>query len=168
MTLRLTTDAPLDYILQETTFNLNGQVNLVLGPDETLSNSPMVIARKFEENTESYWRTWSLRLALQPEWQDAVVRAAITLKLCSYEPTGAIVAAMTTSIPEAPGSRQKLGLPVLLGPRRLLRYPRSYQPGRWPHPGELLPLAYEHRRAATPGTSSPCTALRLKKHSRSA
>ncbi len=104
MTLRLTTDAPLDYILRETTFNLNGQVNLVLGPDETLSNSPMVIARKFEENTESYWRTWSLRLALQPEWQDAVVRAAITLKLCSYEPTGAIVAAMTTSIPEAPGS----------------------------------------------------------------
>ncbi len=102
--MRLTTDAPLDYILEETTFNLNGQVNLVLGPDETLSDSPMEIARNFEEYTESYWRNWSLRLALQPEWQDAVVRAAITLKLCSYEPTGAIVAAMTTSIPEAPGS----------------------------------------------------------------
>ena len=57
MTLRLTTDAPLDYILQETTFNLNGQVNFVLGPDETLSDSPMEIARNFEENTESYWRT---------------------------------------------------------------------------------------------------------------
>ncbi len=104
MTLRLTTDAPIDYILEETTFNLNGQVNLVLGPDETLSDSPMEIARSFEEYTESYWRNWSLRLSLQPEWQDAVVRAAIALKLCSYEPTGAIVAAMTTSIPEAPGS----------------------------------------------------------------
>ena len=104
MTLRLTTDAPLDYVRQETTFNLNGPLNFVLGPDETLSDSPTEIARSFEEHTENYWRNWSLRLALQPEWQDAVVRAAITLKLCSYEPTGAIIAAMTTSIPEAPGT----------------------------------------------------------------
>ena len=66
--------------------------------------SPEEIARSFEEQTDLYWRIWSLRLALQPEWQEAVVRAAITLKLCSYEPTGAIIAAMTTSIPEAPGT----------------------------------------------------------------
>lgn len=104
MTLRLTTDAPLDYILQETTFNLNGPVSLVLGPDETLAESPTEIARSFEEYTENYWQNWSLRLALQPEWQEAVIRAAITLKLCSYEPTGGIIAAMTTSIPEAPGT----------------------------------------------------------------
>jgi GH15 family glucan-1,4-alpha-glucosidase len=38
------------------------------------------------------------------EWQEAVIRAAITLKMCNYEATGAIVAAMTTSIPEAPNS----------------------------------------------------------------
>ncbi|HEV7815797.1 MAG TPA: glycoside hydrolase family 15 protein, partial [Janthinobacterium sp.] len=51
-----------------------------------------------------YWRTWSRRLALPYEWQDVVIRAAITLKMSLFEDTGAIIAAMTTSIPEAPGS----------------------------------------------------------------
>ena len=104
MTLRLTTNAPIDYLRQETLFNLTAPLNFVLGPDETLTDSPAEIARSFEEHTEHYWRDWSLRLALQPEWQEAVIRAAIALKLCSYEPTGAIIAAMTTSIPEAPAS----------------------------------------------------------------
>jgi GH15 family glucan-1,4-alpha-glucosidase len=102
LTLRLTTDAPIDYVLQETAFAVGDPIHLVLGPDETLSDSPSEIARDFEEHTNLYWRNWSHRLALQPEWQEAVIRAAITLKLCSYEPTGAVVAAMTTSIPEAP------------------------------------------------------------------
>ena len=38
------------------------------------------------------------------EWQEEVIRAAITLKLCTYENTGAVLAALTTSIPEAPDS----------------------------------------------------------------
>ena len=42
--------------------------------------------------------------AISYEWQDAVIRAAITLKLSAFEETGAIIAAHTTSIPEAPGS----------------------------------------------------------------
>ena len=104
MTLRLTTDAPIDYILKETAFIAGEPINLVLGPDETLSEGPSETARDFEERTQLYWRGWSHRLALQPEWQDAVIRAAITLKLCSYEPTGAVIAALTTSIPEAPGT----------------------------------------------------------------
>jgi GH15 family glucan-1,4-alpha-glucosidase len=43
-------------------------------------------------------------LAIPLEWQQIVIRAAITLKLCQHEDTGAIVAALTTSIPEAPNS----------------------------------------------------------------
>ena len=76
----------------------------MLGADESLSDGTGAMARTFQEHTESHWRQWTRRLAIPPEWQDAVLRAAITLKLCTFEETGAIVAAMTTSIPEAPGS----------------------------------------------------------------
>ncbi len=101
LVLRLTTNAPITYVLDETSFQLKTPVSFILGPDETLSDGIEETARKFEEDTEFYWRQWVRRLALPLEWQQAVIRAAITLKLCCYEETGAIVAAMTTSIPEA-------------------------------------------------------------------
>ncbi len=104
--LRLTTTAPIDYIRDETPFNLNRPVDLILGADETLSESVEQTAYVFETRTRDYWLQWSHRLAIPYEWQDAVIRAAITLKLCAYEPTGAIVAALTTSIPEAPGTQR--------------------------------------------------------------
>ena len=100
-TLRMTTTAPVSYALAGTPFLLEERISLILGPDETLKGGVEETARDFEEQTAQYWRTWTRRLALPLEWQDAVVRAAITLKLCTFEDTGAIVAAMTTSIPEA-------------------------------------------------------------------
>jgi GH15 family glucan-1,4-alpha-glucosidase len=103
-TLRLTTDAPITYVQQGTWFSLAEPISLILGPDETLERGVPEVAREFEERTALYWRGWTRALSVPLEWQDAVIRAAITLKLCLYEETGAIVAAMTTSIPEAPGS----------------------------------------------------------------
>jgi len=104
VTLRLNTSAPLTYVADGTWFSLHGPVSLLLGPDETLVGGIDETAREFEEQTALYWRHWSRRLAVPLQWQDAVIRAAITLKLCQYEDTGAIVAALTTSIPEAPNS----------------------------------------------------------------
>jgi len=104
VTMRLTTNVPLTYVIAETWVSLHGPISMLLGPDETLSGGIDDTARYFEEQTSLYWRHWTRRLALPLEWQDAVIRSAITLKLCQYEETGAIVAAMTTSIPEAPGS----------------------------------------------------------------
>jgi GH15 family glucan-1,4-alpha-glucosidase len=103
-TWRLNTSAPLTYVHDSTWFVLQGPVSLLLGPDETMAGGIDETAREFEDHTSLYWRHWTRRLALPLEWQDAVIRAAITLKLCQYEDTGAIVAALTTSIPEAPGS----------------------------------------------------------------
>jgi len=105
-TLRLNTNAPLTYVLDETPFSLQVPVSFMLGPDETLPGGIEETARDFEEQTAHYWRHWTRRLALPLEWQDAVIRAAITLKLCQFEETGAIVAAMTTSVPEAPNTQR--------------------------------------------------------------
>ncbi|MGA0611561.1 glycoside hydrolase family 15 protein [Caldimonas sp. KR1-144] len=103
-TLRLNTNVPLTYVMASTWFSLNGPMSLLLGPDETLAGGIEDTARRFEEETIQYWLGWVHRLAVPFEWQEAVIRAAITLKLCQYEETGAIVAAITTSIPEAPNS----------------------------------------------------------------
>jgi len=105
-TLRLNTNVPLAYLLDHTWFSLQSPVSLMLGPDETLTSGIEETARDFEEQTGFYWRHWTRRLALPLEWQEAVIRSAITLKLCQFEETGAIVAAMTTSIPEAPNSQR--------------------------------------------------------------
>jgi GH15 family glucan-1,4-alpha-glucosidase len=105
-TLRLTTNAPLSYVVGETWFSLQGPISLLLGPDETLAGGIEDTAREFEEQTSLYWLRWTRRLAVPLQWQDAVIRSAVTLKLCQYEETGAIVAAMTTSIPEAPGTQR--------------------------------------------------------------
>jgi GH15 family glucan-1,4-alpha-glucosidase len=64
------------------------------------------VVREFHERTLDYWIEWVRYLSVPFEWQEAVIRAGITLKLCAFEETGAIVAALTTSIPEAPGTQR--------------------------------------------------------------
>ena len=104
ITLRLTTDASITAVLEERTFVLDHPVGLVLGPDETLMDSAASTARHLYGATESYWQDWVRGLSIPFEWQEAVIRAAITLKLCTFEDTGAVIAGMTTSIPEAADS----------------------------------------------------------------
>jgi GH15 family glucan-1,4-alpha-glucosidase len=56
-----------------------------------------------ERITEKYWNTWASQIEAPARYRDVVVRSLITLKACTYEPTGGIVAAPTTSLPETPG-----------------------------------------------------------------
>jgi GH15 family glucan-1,4-alpha-glucosidase len=104
VTLRLTTDCPVSHILEERTFRLETPLAFFLGPDEGYDQEvgPGVMATL--DRTIAYWKDWVRTLYIPLDYQDAVIRAAITLKLCAYEETGAIVAAMTTSVPEFPES----------------------------------------------------------------
>jgi GH15 family glucan-1,4-alpha-glucosidase len=104
LALRLTTDAPISYVAEEVPFVVEGPINLILGPDEAFTVPIAPTTREYFELTQDYWSEWTRYLSVPFEWQEAVIRAAITLKLCSFEETGAIVAALTTSMPEAPNS----------------------------------------------------------------
>jgi len=56
------------------------------------------------DETERYWQRWSSICKVKGRWRTAIVRSLLTLKGLSYEPTGGIVAAATTSLPEKIGS----------------------------------------------------------------
>ena len=101
-TLRLTTDVPVRFVRDATPFILAHPVHLVLGVDEPLDRTLSGYVDETLRNTADYWREWVRYLSIRLDWQDAVIRSAITLKLCQYEDSGGIIAAMTTSIPEAP------------------------------------------------------------------
>ncbi len=99
--MRLTTDGSVTCIMHETEFALDRPMTLIVGADESIPESPDSLYRTFFAETESYWHTWVRDLNIPFDWQAAVIRAAITLKLCSFEDTGAVLAALTTSVPEA-------------------------------------------------------------------
>src|SRR5262249_6619755 len=102
--IRLTTDGPISYIEREAPFVLTKPIHIVLGPDEALTADIATTCREFADRTRNYWKSWVRRLSLAYDWQEAIIRAAISLKLSNFEETGGIVAALTTSIPEAPSS----------------------------------------------------------------
>ncbi len=102
--LRLTTDAPVIHLLEGRSFRIEKTLHFFLGPDEPFSGEVTQTLETMLHQTADHWRDWVRGLAIPLEWQRVVIRAAIALKLCQHEETGAIVAALTTSIPEAPNS----------------------------------------------------------------
>jgi GH15 family glucan-1,4-alpha-glucosidase len=106
MTLRLTTTAPVGMVHEERTFRVESPLYFFLGPDEGFNGDIVATMDDMLARAAAEWQGWVRGLAVPLEWQEAVIRAAITLKLCQHEETGAIVAAMTTSIPEHADSQR--------------------------------------------------------------
>lgn len=98
--MRLSTNAPIGWIEDERLFRVEQPLHFFLGPDESFSEDIGPALDGMRDRTIEEWRHWVRGLATPYEWQETVIRSAITLKLCQHEETGAIVAAMTTSIPE--------------------------------------------------------------------
>jgi GH15 family glucan-1,4-alpha-glucosidase len=68
-----------------------------------LDTQPAIDAEKALADTEGLWREWSDRCTYRGRWPDPVVRSLITLKALTYKPTGGLIAAPTTSLPERLG-----------------------------------------------------------------
>jgi GH15 family glucan-1,4-alpha-glucosidase len=90
VTMRLTTDASVSHIVEERSFRLEEAIAMFLGPDEGFDSDIAITTERMLRETTFYWRSWVRTLSVPMEWQEAVIRAAITLKLCAYEETGAI------------------------------------------------------------------------------
>lgn len=106
VTMRLTTTAPVGMVAEERIFRLERPHGFFLGPDESFIGDLAATLDQMLASTLAEWRGWVRGLAIPVEWQDVVIRSAIALKLCQHEETGAIVAALTTSIPEHAGSQR--------------------------------------------------------------
>lgn len=101
--LRLTTDAPLSYMDGEA-FALSERKHFVLSWGTPVEEPLEPLCDHFLRETVKYWQLWVKHTDIPPIYQEEVIRSALALKLHCFEDTGAIVAALTTSIPEAPGS----------------------------------------------------------------
>lgn len=101
--IRLTTNASVNSILDESYFVLNETVYFVLTFGEPLEASLESTANRFLDETVAYWRQWIKNSNILRFHQTEVIRSALVLKIHQYEDTGAFIAASTTSLPEHPG-----------------------------------------------------------------
>ncbi|PYJ16280.1 MAG: glucoamylase [Verrucomicrobia bacterium] len=86
----------------------HGGLEAIAGPDGLILRTPIEtrgrdLTTVALRDTEKYWRAWSEQFRGQGEWRDAVMRSLIVLKGLTYAPTGGLVAAATTSLPEQIG-----------------------------------------------------------------
>ncbi len=104
--LRLATNAPVPFVLAGQPFVLQEPVWMVLTLGERDRPPDLAGVQRQLEQTLAGWRAWVRSCALPPFRQQHVLRSALCLKLHAHLDTGAIIAATTTSLPEAMGTQR--------------------------------------------------------------
>ena len=98
-TFRLTTNAPIQLLMDESPFLIGEPIYLVFGPDESGHPDLAQLCREYEDRTIRYWKNWCFGLALPADYQETIIRSAITVQLLQSEELGGIVNALTLGIP---------------------------------------------------------------------
>lgn len=98
--LKLVTNMSLTYLCEDTPFALSEPLYFGLSLNLGIEDDLEKVANDFLRRTSEYWRTWVKHCSIPSLYQKETIRSALTLKLHCYEDTGAILAALTTSLPE--------------------------------------------------------------------
>ncbi len=106
MRVDLATNLPLAYLAGRREFTLTGPVYIALRHGKREDRPTLASVEHDLEVTVAGWRQWAKTCALPTFAPEAVLRSALCLKLHAYSDTGAIIAAATTSIPEAMGTQR--------------------------------------------------------------
>ncbi len=105
-TLFLYSNLNKEAIINSSEIMLNENIYFVISYNEKI-NLPNIEKVFFElDQTKVYWKSWSYKTPSFESYNDEIIRSAMTLKLLNFEKTGAIIAAATTSIPEAIGEER--------------------------------------------------------------
>ncbi len=104
--LYLYTDLDKEKILSAETIKLSSDAFVLLSYDEKLLDQSLHKQYLKLQKTKVYWLDWSEKLTSYAKYNKEIVRSALVLKLLSYDKTGAVLAAATTSLPETIGEER--------------------------------------------------------------
>ncbi len=104
--LFLYSDMSLEHVLNQKAFTLKKDHFLLMTYHEKVSIPKMDYVYEQFQKTKQYWENWSSNCRLPGYYDEEVLRSALVLKLLTYEDTGAVIAAVTTSLPEVLGEER--------------------------------------------------------------
>ena len=99
----LYTDLPFDKVTEAKPVLIEHDCFFLMAYNQTLIRPDIDWIKLEFERTKVYWMSWAAKTKVQTKYQKEIIRSSLVLKLLTYQKTGAILAAATTSIPETTG-----------------------------------------------------------------